>query len=519
MPTIPEALRFALQHHQAGRLQQAEDICLQILQACPDHPDVLHLLGVLAYQVGRHDLAVDYIRQAIRHGPNVAEFYNSMGEICRAQGKLEEAVPCYRQALALKPAYAEAYNNLAIALSGQDKPAEAEAAYRQALALRPDFAEAHYNLGNVLQAQGKVEEAVASYRQAVTLKPTIAEAHNNLGGLLRTLGRFEEAVAHLRQAVGIRPDYAEAENQLLLLSQQICEWTELNELFARQRRLIREKPSANMPPFTLLSIPASAGEQLVCARNRAVHLFASCASLREKLGFHFVRSPEPKLRIGYLSADFREHAVAHLMAELFELHDRNAFEVSAYSYGPDDGSEMRKRIVGVCDRYADIASLSFVDAARRIHNDGIDILVDLQGYTRLARTQILALRPAPIQVNYLGYPGTMGADFIDYIVTDRFITPPEQESFFSEKCVYLPDCYQANDRKRRIAEKTPARAECGLPESGFVFCCFNSAFKITPAVFDVWMRVLKEIPGSVLWLLETDRVATANLRREAHDRG
>ena len=621
MATIQEVLEIGLQHHHAGRLQEAEAIYRQILQVQSNHPDALHLLGVVAHQIGRHDTAVEYISRAIRLYPKMPDYYNNLGLALQSQGnpgeaaaqylhavelnptyaeaylnlgntlkergqfneaveryrtaiclkpdfaeahmnlggilqelgRLDEAETHCRQALAIKPSSSEAYNNLANVLQGQGKLDEAVACYQRALALKPDFAEAHYNLGTLLKDQGRLQEAAAQYRQALELKPgyaaaynnlgialrglgylekavacyqkalagkpDFAEAHNNLGLVLFEKGKFQEAMGHFRRALALKADYVEAENLLVHLSQHLCEWSGFDMLFARQRELIYARPSAGIPPFTVVSIPSSADEQLSCARNWVRNRFGPFAKLREKLGFNFARTPKAKLRVGYLSADFCEHAVAHLIAEVFELHDRNAFQVSAYSYGPDDKSEIRRRLADSCERFVDIAHLPFVKAASRIHEDRIDVLVDLMGYTKGARTQIAALRPAPIQVNYLGYPGTMGADFIDYIVTDRFITPPEQERFFSEKCVYLPDCYQANDRKRPIAEKTPSRAECGLPGKGFIFCCFNNTYKITPAVFDVWMRVLKEIPGSVAWLLEANSAAAANLRREAVARG
>jgi predicted O-linked N-acetylglucosamine transferase (SPINDLY family) len=301
--------------------------------------------------------------------------------------------------------------------------------------------------------------------------------------------------------------------------QHLCEWSGLNDVFDRQKVLVGGKDHAGISPFTLLSIPSSPAEQLMCARKRAASLVPSAALLRAQLGFAFARVPKPKLRIGYLSADLCQHAVACLIAELFELHDRQEFEVYAYACGPDDGSEMRTRLARTCDRFVDVRAMAFQEAARRIHEDRIDVLVDLNGYTKGARTEILALRPAPIQVNWLGYPGTMGAEFVDYIITDRFITPPGHEPFFSENIVYLPDCYQVNDRKRKIAPRTPTRIQTGLPEDGFVFCCFNNTFKITAAVFDVWMCLLKKIPKSVLWLLEANSGAVANLKREAKVRG
>jgi predicted O-linked N-acetylglucosamine transferase (SPINDLY family) len=553
MPTIPEAIQTAMQHHQAGRLQEAEALYRQILQAQPDNADALHFLGLLAHHVGRHEVAVELIGKAIAITPSVAAFHNNIGEAYRAQRNGEEAANCYRRAITLKPDYAdpyhnlglvlqaqgreeeammyyrralalmpanaEAHNNLANALKAQGNREEAEAHYRLAVAHKPDYAEAHNNLGTTLHDQGKSEEAVLHYRQAVALMPGFAEAHYNLGNVLQGQGKVEEAVDCYRQAVLFKPDYVEAENQLMHYLQHLCEWSRFDELVERHRDRIRKSPDATIVPFTMLCVPSSPAEQLECARNWVANRLAGAPALRGWPGFCHEKASKPRLRLGYLTADCRQHAMAPMLAALFELHERTSFEVVAYSYGRDDGGSMRKRIVAACDRFVDIVADSFVDAARRILEDGIDILIDLQGYTGPARPQIAALRPAPIQVNYLGYPGTMGADFIDYIVTDRFISPPGYEPFFTEKLVRLPECYQVNDRKREISERTPPRQEAGLSDGGFVFCCFNNTYKITPVVFDVWMRLLREIPGSVLWLLEANRGVTSNLRREASARG
>jgi predicted O-linked N-acetylglucosamine transferase (SPINDLY family) len=412
-----------------------------------------------------------------------------------------------------------AHINLGNVLKEQFKLDEAVVQYRQALAVQPDCADAHGNLGIVLFNQGKFGEASAQSRQALALKPDFVEAHINLGNALIEQGRLEEAVVHYRRVLALKPDDVGTENQLMHQLQHLCEWSGFNDVFDRQKKLIQGKDHAGISPFTLLSTPSSPAEQLACARNRAVSLVSSSTLLRTQLGFNFARVSKTRLRIGYLSTDFCQHAVACLIAELFELHDRQTFEVYAYSCGPDDRSAMRKRLERACDRFVDVRDISFQEAARRIYEDRIDVLVDLNGYTKGARTEIVALRPAPIQVNWLGYPGTMGAEFVDYIITDRFITPPGHASYFSEQIVYLPDCYQVNDRKRKIASRTPTKREMGLPEDGFVFCCFNNTFKITSAVFDVWMRLLKKIPKSVLWLLEANSGALANLRREAKVRG
>jgi predicted O-linked N-acetylglucosamine transferase (SPINDLY family) len=298
----------------------------------------------------------------------------------------------------------------------------------------------------------------------------------------------------------------------------LCDWSRLEELCEFQRRSALEHPEQPVQPFGLLAIPSTPMEQLACAQNFARALAASVARDRKRLAFGFDRASRKRLRVGYLSADFHGHATAYLVAEMFELHDRKRFEVIAYSYGPDEGSPIRARLQRGFDRFVDVRSLSHAEAAAAIHADGVDILVDLKGYTVHARPEIMALRPAPVQVNYLGYPGTMGADFIDYIVGDRFITPAARAGEFSENLVIMPDSYQVNDRRRQVAA-TPSRQALGLPGNGFVFCCFNQPYKILPDVFAVWMRLLLAVPGSVLWLLELNPWSAQNLRREAAARG
>jgi predicted O-linked N-acetylglucosamine transferase (SPINDLY family) len=300
--------------------------------------------------------------------------------------------------------------------------------------------------------------------------------------------------------------------------QHTCDWSRFRELCEAQRRGIFERSALPMSPFSLLSIPSTGTEQLQCAREYSRHVSAAVALERQRLNFRFDRASPARLSIGYLSADFHEHATAYLTAELFELHDRGAFRVVGYSYGVDDASPMRARLQRAFDRFVDLQALPHADAAAAIHADGIDILVDLKGYTTNSRSEIMALRPAPIQVGYLGYPGTMGADFIDYLVGDRFVTPAEHAEGYSEKLVLMPGSYQANDRKRATAD-APPRRELGLPEEAFVFCCFNQAYKILPDVFSSWMRLLQTVPQSVLWLLDWNAWATQNLQREARNRG
>lgn len=302
------------------------------------------------------------------------------------------------------------------------------------------------------------------------------------------------------------------------LSRSMCEWDRLDEWRGKIREVLARKEAGMVSPFHLLSLPGiSSSEQRACAELWMKARADAATSERAELDFCFDSESKPKLRLGYLSCDFHEHATALLLVELFEAHDRGQFEVFAYSYGPDDGSGMRQRLRRCFDHFEDIQSMSSREAACLIHRHQIDILIDLKGYTQSTRTAILTLRPAPIQVNYLGYPGTLGGSVCDYIITDRFLTPPESANDYSEAFAYLPDTYQPHGRHAPIGER-PSRAAAGLPEQGFVFCCFNQPYKITPDIFDVWCRLLANVPGSVLWLLKTTR-SMGNLRNEAYQRG
>ncbi|SMF97207.1 Glycosyl transferase family 41 [Methylomagnum ishizawai] len=302
------------------------------------------------------------------------------------------------------------------------------------------------------------------------------------------------------------------------LSRSLCEWERLPEWRGKVRDALTRNEAGKIPPFHLLSLPGmSATEQRACAELWMRARLEASQTERDGLAFAFLPPTGPRIRLGYLSCDFHEHATAHLMAELFESHDRERFEVCAYSYGPDDGKGMRERLERGFERFVDIEHLSIAEAARAIHADRVDILIDLKGYTRATRTAILTFRPAPIQVNYLGYPGTLGGDICDYIVTDGFLTPPGSEADYSEAFAYLPGTYQPHGRRAPIGTR-PTRKEAGLPEAGFVFCCFNQAYKITPEVFDLWCGLLGAVPGSVLWLLGNPRAEGA-LRNAAYQRG
>jgi predicted O-linked N-acetylglucosamine transferase (SPINDLY family) len=382
------------------------------------------------------------------------------------------------------------------------------------LANRPDHVEALNCRGNALLELGRSEEALASYDRALAVRPDYTDALNNRTDALRALGRREELVEGYRRLLSAAPDYDYARGFLLGAQLQCCEWAEYDGSTARVSDDVRAG-KRSIAPFDFLVISESADDQLRCARAFAAdkHPVGAQPVWRGELYSH------GRIRLAYLSGDLRNHAVAYLIAGLFEAHDRTRFEITALSFGPGGTDEMGKRLVPAFDRFVNIGQKSDREVALLLRELEIDIAVDLQGYTKGCRPGILAQRAAPVQVNYLGYPGTMGAPYMDYIIGDQMVIPPEQHSCYSEKVVYLPDCYQANDSRRGIAPRMPTRAQAGLPEEGFVFCCFNNNHKINPRVFGIWMRLLQEVEESAIWLLEDNPVAARNLRREAERRG
>ncbi len=502
------------------RLNEAEASYRTSLALQPDNPSALFNLGNLLSDRTNHDEAAQCYRQALRWAPQDPDIHNNLANALRASGQLEAALASYRETLRLQPDYPAAARYAGWLLQELGRPSEAIPCYREALRHDTDDEVAYFNLGNALRATGRFAEAVTCYREAIRLNPNDAEMHNNLGNALRELGKLQEAIDCYRQALCIDPDLHHAKLHLLHQCQHACDWHNLDVLANEVRKLVREVPEAQIAPFAFLAVPGvTAAEQRSCAENWVAGQYAKYVPERARLDFTFKRTAKPKIRLGYLSADFHAHATAYLMAEVFERHDRQRFDVIAYSYGPDDSSPMRARLNKAFDCFEDVRALTPEGAARKIHADGIDILIDLKGYTAHNRSEILALRPAPVQVNYLGYPGTMGADFVDYLIGDAIVTPPEHAAHYTENLVRLPHSYQPNDRDRPLPDK-PSRSACGLPEQGFVFCGFNQTFKILPEIFDIWMRLLQEVPDSVLWLLQaSSALAEQNLRREAEARG
>jgi protein O-GlcNAc transferase len=507
-------------------------------------------LGQVLLALGDRDGAVVCYQQAIALDGGYAIAHNNLGIVHHDEGAYEAAVRCFEKALSLQPAFAQAHHNCAGSLLRLGRYEAALAHCDEALAVNPGLPEAHCRRGDVLRHLNRLLDAHEAYGRAVQQKPGLAQAWVSLGRIMLMLEQPQEAVRYFELARPLQPELVDSRleyGMALLACKQVeeaiaahervaqrapqhwylqgvirearnhaCDWRGL----AEDRGRISDAVSAGQPatsPFVFLSLCDSLPLQLRCAQIYAAHEASS--ETEPEPSWPAISSGRRRLKIAYLSADFHSHATAVLMAGVFESHDRDRFETVAVSFGPPDHSPMRQRLARAFDHFLDVQGMDDAAVARTVRDLGVDIAIDLKGYTTGMRAGILGRRCAPIQVSYLGYPGTLGMRQMDYLIADRIVVPPEHAQHYSEKIIWLPDSYQCNDDSRTVAKETPSRAQAGLPDRGFVFCCFNNNYKITPAVFDIWMRLLREAPGSVLWLLGDNVVATRNLRAEAKARG
>ncbi len=495
------------------RFDEAQGYYTRAMQQAPTHADAYLNRGLLHARQDQREEARGWFDKALSVDPRCVEAAINIGELHRQAGALPEAVTAYRKALSIESANIDVLNALGNLLRTQGQLDEAAACFSRAIRAAPDDAASLINLGVLRGQQEQFDEASALLRRAVNIDKNSVMAHTRLADVLKVSGHIEEAKAAYERLLLLQPENVAASAGLAHVRQHLCDWAGIETLWDVARRAILEGGHTGITPFSALSIDTTAQEQQICAQTWARHEFGWISDQHAAVTPR-TRVQNAPLRLGYLSWDYHEHATAYLMAEVFELHNRDRYSVTAYSLGPDDGSAIRSRIRSGCDAFVDVAALSDAAVARRIADDGIDILIDLKGYTLGSRAPILAYRPAPVQVNWLGFPGTMGTPCIDWIFADPFIIPEGAEAHYDERVYRLPDCYQPNDRRRAVAA-APTRAECGLPETGVVFCCFNQAYKILPETFAAWMRILARVPGSVLWLLETSPMAARNLHSSA----
>lgn len=497
---------------------------------------------------GQYGNAVDWCRRAISLSSKLPEAWYNLGIAYRGEGLQEEALNALKKTDALTRDNPDAQNSVGLQLLELGAFRDAERCLNRALFLAPGFVFAHSNMGMLHQMRGRLDEAEASFRKAIQLQPDLAALYVNLSGLQNLRKRHELAEKAARRAIDLDPGSCKAWSSLGLIQVEqkrykdaadsfarslalgpmadfvlgdmmhsrmhVCDWEGFDESLAKLEQQLGENRKV-VNPFSVLALTAD-----LALLRKAAEIFAlNQRSEALRLGPIPRRGRRDRIRIGYYSADFHEHATAYLMAELFELHDKSKFELVAFSFGPDSKDTMRQRLSAAFDRFIDVSHRTDREVALLSREMGIDIAVDLKGYTQDSRPGIFACRAAPVQVSYLGFPGTMGVDFMDYIVADRTLIPTESQPFYSEKVVYLPNSYQVNDAKRQISPQVFTREELGLPASGFVFACFNNNYKITPHTFAGWMRILNRVADSVLWLFQANTDAVGNLRKEAASYG
>ena len=575
---VQEQFQQALFLFSQGRIVEAEHLCENILRYKPRYFDALHLLGVILCDTQRSERGVAVLQKALKINRSSALAHNNLGNGLRNLKLFRKAIASYDKAIALKPDYAFAYNNRGNAFKDLGFPEEALKNCDKAILLNPQYSDAYNNRGTALMDLRRPEDALKSYDKAIALNSNYFQAFNNRanalldlhlpedalkdyrkaislnkryvsgwvgcgnalsilaryadallayddaltlspnrtdawvgrGNVLCQLRRYDEAIAAYDKALSIKPDLEGIEGSRLSTKMNLCNWERFDEELNTLTECVRSG-KASTDPLVMLRLSDSSEVHLRCARLEiaAKHPQKVRSVVQNTIYEH------EKIHVGYVSADLHKHATAYLMAELFELHDEARFSVTAFSLGRDDESDMRRRLVGAFDRFIDCRMLSDYQVASAIAGAEIDILIDLKGFTQDARTNIFAHRPAPVQVNYLGYPGTMGAPYIDYIIGDATLFSAADEPFYTEKLVQLPNSYQPNDRKRQISSKVFTRTEMELPEGSFVFCCFNDNYKILPSTFASWMRILKSVDKSILWLLAETKTAALNLKKEA----
>jgi predicted O-linked N-acetylglucosamine transferase (SPINDLY family) len=539
-------LQRAFSLYESGALSEAAAILSAYLKRGPLQPPVLHLLGIIEARQGNPKRAARFLeryleliprdpvahtnrgnvlrdlkkpREALRSyeraieiDPRSVSAHSNRGAVLAELGLFDQAFESYQRSLELDPRNSEAHFNSANLLAELRRFAKALDAYDLAISLAPASAQYHNNRGVLLADLGRLQEAITSYDAAIALQPGLADAHNNRGLALQRLGRLEEAIAAFDRTLALDPEYPYALGKRLHLKSLTCDWRD----FSSERDSLGSACRAGrqvVPPFEALALFGAAETQYAAARSWTKSKFSLIEAAPA------VMRRDAKIRVAYLASEFREHPVAFLAAELFELHDRDRFEVLAVSWGADEPSDIRARIKRSADAFIDISDYSNRRAAELLRELGIGIAVDLNGYTGEWRTEVFAHRAAPIQINYLGLPGTMGAPFIDYLVADSFVIQPDERKYYAEKLIVLPDSFQANDSKRRIADSPLSREQVGLPSEAFVFCCFSNGHKLNAETFDIWVRLLRQVERSVLWLAGSNPWLRANLAQEAEARG
>jgi protein O-GlcNAc transferase len=512
MPNYAEAyFNMGIALKNKGDLEAAIDSYKMALKIKPDYVDVFYNMGNTLKEKGDLEASITSFKMTLKIKPDHTDAYYNMGIAQNEKGDLEAAIASFKMTLKIKPDHADAYYNMGNALKDKGYLEAAIDCYKMTLKIMPDSSDAYFKIGIALNKKGDFEAALDSYKMALKIKPDHTDAYYNMGIALKRKGDFEAALDSYQKALKIKPFYAPALSQTHYLATIMSDWALAKAL---EKNLSSDQLEGNLSVYGLLSLED----------NPTMHLKRATKLVKSKYNylplFH-IRPPikSNRIKVGYFSSYFRQHPVTMLSVNMLEYSDKEKFETFAFHYGPNIQDDYRLRIGSAFDHFIDVSDMLDKEIADLALKKEIDIAIEFNGFMKDERIGILAHHPAPIQINYLAYPGTMGANFHDYIVADETLIPEDQKSNYSENIIYLPNCYMPQDRTRQISDKSITRQEYNLPEDSFVFCCFNNSFKITPKEFDIWMRLLSKIDGSVLWLLKANKSSEVNLKTEAKKRG
>ena len=506
----------AINFFENGNLNESKKLCLEILEDEPKNFDILHLLGIISFQLKDYKKSSELISQAIKVNPNDAETYNNQAFVLKKINRLEDAVESLKKAIKLKPDFIEAYNGLGHLLVELNQLDAALKNFDKAIEINPNFSEAYNNRGNILNKLNRYTESIESYDKAISINPNFAEAYNNRGGVQKDRKLYEDAQKSYEKAIKIKPNLDFMLGSLIYTKLHLCDWKSFDENLKKIEENII-KGNKSITPFASLLLLNSPSLQ-----RKAAEIYFNAKYNSKNIFKSFEERPKnKKIRVGYFSADFRKHVMSDLLIHLFECHDKSKFELLGFSFIPGKPDLMHNEIKKKFDQFFDVSIKTDKEIAQLSKDMNIDIAIDLMGYTTNARTGIFKESCAPIKINFLGYPGTLGTNLYDYIIADKILIPKKYQKDYSEKIVYLPDTYRPDHSAKKVSNKIFTKEELGLPKNSFVFCCFNNNFKVTPNVFNIWMNILKNVKDSVLWLMiKGDNQTVKNhLKNEALKKG
>ena len=510
-PTLTEEqINSLMTLYSSGQLNETIAEIKILNESYPNVPLLFNILGACYQAQGLLGDSAKMFETATKIKPDYAEAHFNLGVVLKAAGQLEGAIESYNRAIYLIPNYPAAHNNLGNIYKDLNQLDDAVNSYEKAIELKPYYAEAYFNLAATLKLLGKFQFSVKSYKKAIEFKADYAEAYYNLGILLKELQSFDEALFNYEYALKLKPDLDYILGPILQIRKDQYIWNGLSDYINRLMQKIQDG-EIGVSPFVLLGLIDNPYFQRKNSETWINDKYPKSNALSKIESY----PNHKKIRLGYFSPDFREHPVSDLIVELLEIHNRNKFEIHAFSCGRDTQDKMNLRIKAAVDHFHDVHMKSDQDIALLARSLEIDIAIDLGGFTQGSRIGVFAMSAAPIQTCYLGYAGTMGTDYMDYLICDRVVIPEDKQNYYLENLVYMPNSYMVNDSQIKPSDKKFSKSNLNLPAKGFVFCCFNNAYKITPETFAGWMRILKAVSGSVLWLPKSNKTAIQNLKHEA----